>query len=221
MQQEKSQKVATKNNSLKLLSNYNLYDEAKKLIIREHYSGRYSKKLDAFFEECQLRNSLFFQFAMKDAQYLINSLDSYMEHLHVIDIKRIDFMSSQEINSLIHKIGAAKRQPTIADEKTELKTMLDVVGISKDNLVVCNVAGASMEGLISEEDTLFVDVAAKPKNGSIVVVDFDGNLLVKRYVTENGNVWLHSDNPAFEPFLVSKGVNFAIYGVVKRILKSC
>ncbi|HOQ48458.1 MAG TPA: S24 family peptidase, partial [Candidatus Kapabacteria bacterium] len=62
--------------------------------------------------------------------------------------------------------------------------------------------------------------AEKPTNNKIVVVNIDGNLLVKRFVQENGTVWLHSDNPAFEPIKVSEDYSFEIFGVVKRIMRS-
>ncbi len=221
MRREGYGKAAKKSSLLRLLSDYQLYADAKELIVREHFSGRYSKVLDDYFEESNLRNSNIFKFAMIDAQFLINSIDTYMKHLHVVDVKRIDFMSSSEINALIQNIGAAKRQPEITDEKVEVKTLLDIVGISRDNLVVCNVAGASMEGLISEGDTLFVDASATPQSGNIVVVDFDGNLLVKRLIRDNGSLWLHSDNPAFEPFKVEDETVLSVYGVVRKILKSC
>jgi phage repressor protein C with HTH and peptisase S24 domain len=42
-----------------------------------------------------------------------------------------------------------------------------------------------MTGVIEPGDIIFVDTAEKPANNKIVVVNIDGNLLVKRFVQEN------------------------------------
>ncbi len=212
MRQEKSK--------IEALSNYELYLLVRKCTVYEYFKKKPYKNRDLIFDTASLRDKRIVSFALKDALWTINSMRYGMRELFVADIKRIDLMSADEINELIQKIGAARKQPVVSDELIEKRTLLDIVGISSENLIICSVDGASMTGVIESGDMIFVDTAEKPTNNKIVVVNIDGNLLVKRFVQENGTVWLHSDNPAFEPIKVSEDYSFEIFGVVKRIMRS-
>lgn len=205
---------------IEALSNYELYLLVRKCIVYEYFKKKPYKNRNLIMDTATERDKRIVSFALKDAMLTINSVRFGMRELFVADIKRIDLMTAEEINELIQKIGASRRQPVVSDELVEKRTLLDIVGISSENLIICSVDGASMTGVIEPGDIIFVDTAEKPANNKIVVVNIDGNLLVKRFVQENGSVWLYSDNPAFEPIKVSEGYTFEIFGVVKRIMRS-
>lgn len=205
---------------LSTFTDHELYIEAKGLFVLEYLRGRQLRKLDICLDFCSKRRKIISEYARNDSHYITNSLEDYMKALHVVDVKRLDLMNENEINHLLHKIGASTVFPQQFDLFQGTTTFLDLIGISKDRVAVCNVAGASMEEKIEEGDLLFIDLKEIPKSGKIVVVDYDNNLLVKRLNWENGKISLLSDNPAFEPIEISSELNLRIFGVVKRILKS-
>ncbi len=203
----------------KYMTDYQLYSEVKKYIIREHFRGKKLQYLDVLYDECLNRKKKIFEFALSDAIITINSLENYMKALHVIELKRIDLMTTIEINSLLSKIGAARHQPRLTDEEMESQSWVDIIGISRDDLIICKVDGYSMQGKIDAGDTLFVDTSAEPINGNIVIAELDSNMLVKRFHKENGTVQLLSDNPIFPPININDYSTFRVYGVVKRVMK--
>jgi len=123
------------------MTDYQVYSEVKKLLIREHFRGRKSAFLDVIYDECLNRKKKIFETAFSDANITINSLENYMLDLHVFELKRIDFMTTAEINSLLSKIGASKQHPRIDEEAMESQSWVDIIGISRDNLIICKVDG--------------------------------------------------------------------------------
>ncbi len=204
---------------LKAFSDDELYREAKRLYVREYFLGRELAKAEICFVECALRNESICTKARKDADFVILMIEDYMKELKVVDFKRIDFMNKDEINALFQKIGASPVFPNLTEGSSDPISLFDVIGITTDNLVVCTVAGASMEGKIEDGDIIFVDASEKPKHNDVVIADIDGNILVKRYVVKDNEIVLQSDNPAFSPIRVLTSMNFTIFGVVKRSMK--
>ncbi|HOQ49739.1 MAG TPA: hypothetical protein PLV01_07920, partial [Candidatus Kapabacteria bacterium] len=140
MQQEKSK--------IEALSNYELYLLVRKCTVYEYFKKKPYRNRDLIFDTASLRDKRIVSFALKDALLTINSVRYGMRELFVADIKRIDLMTKDEINELIQKIGAARKQPVVSDELVEKRTLLDIVGISSENLIICSVDGASMTGVI-------------------------------------------------------------------------
>lgn len=69
-------------------------------------------------------------------------------------------------------------------------------GLRVDDLVAVKVRGDSMEPTISDGDTVVINTASiNLKDGKIFAVNFDGEAVVKRLVTDYGRWFLHSDNP--------------------------
>jgi len=205
---------------IKAASKYELYLMVRRALIYKYFKGRKIGNCDILYQIANERDSRIIKFAIKDAMIPINSARFGMRQLAVVDIKRIDLMTAAEINQLIQKIGASVRQPVVNDDVIEKKTFLDIIGIPSENLVICTVDGVSMEGIIEPGDMLLVDTAEEPVNNKIVVVNIDGNLLVKRFLKQGDEILLLSDNPVFEPIKVRDGDSFEIYGVVKRIMRS-
>ncbi len=66
-------------------------------------------------------------------------------------------------------------------------------------------------------DVLVVDRALTPKNNSIVIAVVDGDFTVKRMQKSGGDIYLISENPAYEPINVT-GRNFEVWGIVTHVL---
>lgn len=77
------------------------------------------------------------------------------------------------------------------------------------------VEGDSMEGAgIFSGDVLVIDRAVDPKDGHIVVVAVNGEMVVKRLYTEGSVLQLHSENEQYAPITVSEEEGCVVWGVV-------
>lgn len=80
-------------------------------------------------------------------------------------------------------------------------------------------AGDSMAPLILSGDILIVDRSAKIQSGRIYVVNFEGQLLCKRYFLKTGIVSLTSENPLYRPITVDNPEEFSFFGAVTAIAR--
>ena len=81
------------------------------------------------------------------------------------------------------------------------------------------VSGDSMINAgIHDNDILIVDRALTPTNKNVVIAQVDGELTVKRLCKEKGHVILRPENPEFEPIMVTKEMDFDVWGVVTCVL---
>lgn len=77
------------------------------------------------------------------------------------------------------------------------------------------VIGDSMIGAgIHPNDLLIVDRAVSPVNGSIVVAVINSELTVKRLHQDPKEILLLSENPAYDPIVITADMSFAVWGVV-------
>jgi DNA polymerase V len=77
------------------------------------------------------------------------------------------------------------------------------------------VSGDSMEGArIFAGDILVVDRSVTARTGSIVVAAVYGELVVKRLMKTPAGMVLASENPDYEPIVVSEAEDCYIWGVV-------
>ena len=71
---------------------------------------------------------------------------------------------------------------------------------------------------IHDGDLLIVDRSLEPQVGKIVIAAIQHELTVKRYVKQDGKVYLAPENDAFEPILVSEEDEVHIWGVVTNVV---
>jgi DNA polymerase V len=77
------------------------------------------------------------------------------------------------------------------------------------------VEGDSMEPRIHSGELLVVDRMVETKGGDVVVARLGCDFTVKRlHIEEDGRIWLVSDNPAYDPILVTEGMDFEVWGKV-------
>ena len=84
-----------------------------------------------------------------------------------------------------------------------------------------HVAGDNLtdEG-IEDGDILIVDTALEPKDGKIVVVMLGSDLSVKIYRENKNGTYLQTDKEHFIPLKINSGFEFAIIGVVTKVIHS-
>ena len=81
------------------------------------------------------------------------------------------------------------------------------------------VDGDSMKDAgILDGDLLVVDRAAKPVNGSVVVVAVNGEYTVKRLRRGPDCIWLDPANARYQPLCVLEGEDLHVFGVVKHAI---
>ncbi len=82
------------------------------------------------------------------------------------------------------------------------------------------VEGDSMkdEG-ITEGDILVVDKAGEPYDGSLAVAYIDGEFTLKRVRMEPDRILLVPANPKYPVIEIATGQDFAVWGVVKWVIK--
>ena len=81
------------------------------------------------------------------------------------------------------------------------------------------VVGDSMIGAgIYPGATLIVNRSVKPKSSSVVIVDVDGEWMVKRLYKRGGTIRLLSENPSYPPIDFTEGQELTIFGVVTYVI---
>lgn len=187
----------------------------------EHFSDRTLKFADEIYEELLARNPNIIEYAIKDANIIIESAETEHYTMKVVDIKRMDFMNPTEINMILQSFAAGKSNYCFEAGFAKETNLLEILGLDKNNLVVCRVSGDSMiNAQINEGDLLLVDTERQPEDGKVVIANVDGELFVKKYSSKNGKIKLLSENAKFAPIVVSEYSYFEIYGVVLGVVKN-
>lgn len=131
-----------------------------------------------------------------------------------------------EINSPIEiplaESGVHAGFPSPADDF--LESMLDLNSLvirHPEATFFARVEGDSMrdEGIV-EGDILVVDKAVEPYDGCLAVSYIDGEFTLKRVRIEPEKILLIPANPKYKTIEISADNEFAVWGVVRWILKS-
>lgn len=82
------------------------------------------------------------------------------------------------------------------------------------------VKGDSMiEDGVNDGDMLIIDKGAKPSDGCLAVCFVDGEFTLKRYLNKGNYAILMPANKKYKPIRVDADNQFAIWGVVKYLIK--
>lgn len=81
------------------------------------------------------------------------------------------------------------------------------------------VAGDSMLPILDAGDVVFVKANPEPAVGRMVVALFDGMIVVKWLIKNNGGYLLQPENTLYSPFYPAEGIRFEILGTVESVLK--
>jgi len=92
-------------------------------------------------------------------------------------------------------------------------------GLSRDALLAITVRGESMEPALHEGDVIVVNTRdIKPVDGVVYVVNYEGEVVVKRMIRDAGMWWLTSDNADQRKYgrKLCKGAECIVIGKVIR-----
>jgi DNA polymerase V len=90
-----------------------------------------------------------------------------------------------------------------------------------ESTYLVRVSGESMiDANIMDGDILVIDRHEKPHPGQIVIASLNGEMAVKYYQVEKGEIFLVSANKKFLPIKISGLFEFQIQGVVKHIIRN-
>ncbi len=96
----------------------------------------------------------------------------------------------------------------------------ELFGLLSDKAAVFKVKGDSMiEAGIDEGDYVVVDFGTAPSDGDIIAADFEGVIVVKRYLETKEGIVLASENPKYPPIKIDDSVRFKPLGVVAGLIK--
>ena len=130
-----------------------------------------------------------------DALGLINREDRKTRAIRVAGVRAPE----RSIRSIpiIGRVEAG--QPVLAYEEIEGEIPFDV-GHSAGEFFALRVRGDSMiDAGIVEGDYVVVRRQEEAAHGEIVVAAIDGEVTVKRFYRQRGEIWLMPENPAFSP----------------------
>ena len=100
------------------------------------------------------------------------------------------------------------------DEVEQALDLNDLLIDNKEATFFVRVEGDSMEGArIFSGDILVVDRSLRPLSGQIVVAAVYGEMVVKRALVYHDRTELVSENPAYEPIVISDPDACFIWGV--------
>lgn len=203
----------TNSSDLDKLSDYELYDLAKRLIMRESVSTSTSERmLKLVFAECRKRDIEIFNDAAIDAAGELSLAEQQLLGLSLGIATHGSDLSLAEIAYLAN----IERSSISSDDM-----FADVFDIRRDALLIVNVRGDSMIGAgIDDGDTLFAEATDEIHNGKIMIVSVNGKLFVKRIRVELGSLWLYSENEKYPPYGTENACDFKIIGLVRKIIKS-
>lgn len=120
----------------------------------------------------------------------------------------------------LYTVSVQAGLPTAADDAIERKLDLNdhLVQDPKDTFFV-RVSGASMTGAhIYDGDLLIVDRKKPIRNGKIVIASINGELTVKRLMTEKNKILLYPENPDFPAIEINNECDFRTLGVVTSVI---
>ena len=160
-------------------------------------------------------------------QSVLNFLDS-LEKKQLIKRKEGQARSLQILplgykeigqNPLIQVVGTSAAGPYIESYSsafTEWQAVEpgiwgeDSVTKSKDDVFIIRVQGDSMINIgIDNDDMLLVKDTGEFKSGDIVVAETNEGTTIKRFVIENGRIYLQPENPDYETMIIdSEEINF-------------
>jgi len=107
------------------------------------------------------------------------------------------------------------------DDSNKLLDLNAFLAPYPENIFLVRVSGESMiDANINDGDILVVDSKEKPAIGKIVIASLNGEMAVKYYDIQNGDVYLVSANKRFLPMKISELFEFQIQGVVKHIIRN-
>lgn len=139
----------------------------------------------------------------------------YDSQARITNIEPISLMSKSDIEKYLRSV-------TSPDEYLNSKRDISgfplstLMGTGDSELYFATVSGDSMIGAsIDETDVLiYKQTGGQVANNSIIIAKVNGNVFVKRIKYDSESIYLVSENPKYNPYRITKDVDFKIIGEV-------
>lgn len=95
----------------------------------------------------------------------------------------------------------------------------NLISHPKDTFFV-RVQGDSMFPTLTTNDLVVVDKKIYATNNSIVLINFNGNFSIKRFIQRSKETFFRPDNPIYEDIFPNEEDEYQIWGVVIHIIRS-
>ncbi len=112
--------------------------------------------------------------------------------------------------------------PSPADDYVDSKIDLHRLLIkNRPATFIVKVEGDSMKNIgLFNNDLLIIDNSLTPTHNKIVIACINGELLVKRYCIEKGEILLKAENEAYKPIKIEPEDDFTIVGIVTGLVRT-
>lgn len=130
------------------------------------------------------------------SRYLVTGIEDEKKPIEITDedyppIKRVRFKLSAGVSGFAIDVLDDEAAPIVFQ-----RGWYESRGLVPSKLFAVRVTGASMEPGLSDGDTVVVNTGQNaPKDGVVFAVNYEGELVIKRMVRDEGLWWLSSDNP--------------------------
>jgi SOS-response transcriptional repressor LexA len=149
-------------------------------------------------------------FTDKSLQTLANR---EMHYLGFSDLTARSSTDSGLLNELTEIIRSRKSLP-----RMNISTQL--VKNPRSTFMIRVTGNSMINAGISAGDMLIVDKSVSINNGMIIVASINGELLVKRVMTDGGNTVLRSENKEYEDIIIHESDQLKIWGAVTSVIKA-
>ncbi len=130
------------------------------------------------------------------------------------------FEHKTELKTPYFSAGISAGKPSSADDTLDQTIDLNEYLIKHPIATFfVRVDGTSMIGAgIHSGDILIVDKSIDPEPNSIVIVEMDGEFMVKRLVREDGRFYIQAEDPDSKRIEMTDNVHVRIWGVVSYVI---
>jgi DNA polymerase V len=133
---------------------------------------------------------------------------------NIATIRRLGESAPVELERLAMTVRAGFESPA-SDYLEERLDITRKLVRNPNTTFYVEVVGDSMKDVgIYPGDTVIVDKSLEARNHDVIVAVVDGCLTIKILELRDGQTWLLPANPAVEPLLITKYMNFEVWGVV-------
>lgn len=202
------------------LSDHELYKKAMNAMLTEMQVNREIPSNHRLFDICQERNPKILETASSDADRTYWMMRDYAfwrkngidDHSYISKVQRIDFCTPDELLDVIQEMQPKLPRPRNAQEFASRCAL-------PEGYFAAEVMGKSMrDANLETGDAIFIEESRTAPDGTMVMVQVEGKLLVKR-IYYRDMIELHSDNSDYGVMRLDETHDYWMWGRVAYALK--
>lgn len=109
----------------------------------------------------------------------------------------------------------------IVEQQGDSRLSIDeLIGFNSPSVFAFEIEGNAMTPYINEGDRLIIDRSKKAMSGDVIVLEYEGQVLCRRFIKNSAGLCLSADNPKCKSISPMKFETWNLIGVVKHVLRS-